>query len=59
MKTREELETEINIRDKLKEERELSDRSYAIKLIERIVFAMVSLILLGVLGAFIRMVIKN
>jgi cell division septal protein FtsQ len=42
----------------LKEEREISERSYAVKLVERIVFAFVGMVLVAVIGALLFMVIK-
>ena len=56
-KTKEELENELLIIKKMKEERENSDRLYAIKLVEKIVFALVSLMLFAIIGALIRVVI--
>ena len=43
--------------DVLKEEREVSDRLYAVKLVERIVFALVSIICIGVVAALLKLVI--
>lgn len=63
-KTKEELEQELRernliekIQEFLKEERLVSDRKYAIKLIEGIVFTMVGLLLCGVLGAILKLVL--
>lgn len=40
-------------------EREVSDRRYAIKLVETIVFALVGLILAGVITALLALIIKG
>jgi hypothetical protein len=45
------------VREDLKDEREVSDRRYAIKLIENIVFALVGLLCAGVIGALIKVVL--
>lgn len=51
------LETELLIRQKMDEERECSDRKYAIKLIETIVFSLVGLLAMAVVGALIKLVL--
>ena len=56
-KSREDLEHELLIRDALEKEREINEEKYAIKLIERIVFALIATVALGVLGALIRLVL--
>jgi hypothetical protein len=56
-KTQKDLEVELQIIDKLKEERKQSDDLYAIKLVEKIVFALVSLLLISIIGALIKLVI--
>ena len=53
-----ELEQELKLRDALEREREVSDRSYAIKLVERIVFILVGLLAVGVVTALVNSVIK-
>ena len=58
-KSKEELESELRVRDMLKTEREESDRRYAIKLVETIVFILVGILATGVLGALLRLVIKQ
>ena len=42
----------------MQKEREISDRLYAIKLVEKIVFGFVGLILVTVAGAIIALVLK-
>ena len=49
---------ELHIRERDDVFREESDKRYAIKLVERVVFGLVSLILVGVASAFIAIVIK-
>jgi hypothetical protein len=56
-KTKEELVSELRVLDQLKEERKKSDELYAIKLVEKIVFALVSLLLITVAGAIIKLVV--
>lgn len=53
-KTKDELAGELQTRDLLIEERKVSDHKYAIKLVERIVFALVTILLVAVLGAIIK-----
>jgi hypothetical protein len=53
MKSKDELE----LFEKLEKERKESDRLYAIKLVERIVFALVALLCVGVIGALIKLVL--
>lgn len=57
VKTKEELEAELRIRDMLEAERKESDKKYAVKLVETIVFTLVGVLALGVLGALIKLVI--
>lgn len=52
-----ELEHIIYIHDVTKRERECSDKKYAIKLVQDIVFAMVGLALLAVISALIALVV--
>jgi hypothetical protein len=49
---------ELKMVEMMKEERECSDKRYAIKLVEGIVFALVGLLCIGVIGALIKLVIK-
>lgn len=56
-KTLEELQMELMLLEAIKKEREITDRLYAIKLVEKIVFAMVGFILIAVLGAIVALVI--
>ena len=58
-KTKEELERDLAIRDTVEHERELSDQRYAIKLVERIVFAACGLVLVAVITAIIAMVVSK
>ena len=58
-KTREELENELNLHKTLCDERELSDSRYAIKLVERIVFAACGLVLVAVFTALVAMVVTK
>lgn len=46
-----------DIHDILRAEREISDRNYAVKLVERIVFALVSIICVAVVAALLQLVI--
>lgn len=57
-KTKQQLEEEIRVEDRLKQEREVSDKSYARKLVEMIVFGMVGIILTSALVALLAKVIK-
>ena len=52
------LETEKHVRETVDRERIKSDDTYAIKLIERIVFGLLAVILLGVIGALMSVIIK-
>lgn len=56
-KTKEQLQNELELIQRLKEERTISNKTYAIKLIEKIVFGLVTCILLAVLAAIIKTVI--
>jgi len=58
-KTKEELERDLAIRDTVEYERQLSDERYAIKLVERIVFAACGLVLVAVITAIIAMVVSK
>jgi hypothetical protein len=58
-KTREELEYELELQKALCDERELSDSRYAIKLVERIVFAACGLVLVAVFTALVAMVVTK
>ena len=53
-----ELRQELACNKVVEKERELSNELYAIKLVERIVFGLVGLILVGVVGAIIALVLK-
>jgi hypothetical protein len=56
-KTKEQLENTLDMKEALEAERECSDRRYAIKLIETIVFTLIGTIALAVLGALIKLVV--
>ena len=58
-KTNTELEAELDKIKCEKEERIISDRLYAIKLVEKIVFGFVGLILIAVATALIALVVRN
>ena len=58
MATKLELAEEIHIRCKLDEEREKSNELYAIKLIEKIVFALCVMIAAGFIGSVIKIIWK-
>jgi lipopolysaccharide/colanic/teichoic acid biosynthesis glycosyltransferase len=58
-KTREELAAELELHKSLCAERELSDARYAVKLVERIVFAACALVLVAVLTALVAMVVTR
>lgn len=53
------LKTKIAISESLKEEREISDERYAIKLVEKLVFAGVWIVLSGVVIGILALVIKQ
>lgn len=50
-------EIKLEIIEALKEERACSDKKYAIKLVEAMIFSLVGILLVGVLGALLRLVI--
>lgn len=58
MKTKKELEEEIEVRCKLDSERRLSNELYAIKLVEKIVFSLCVLIAVGFVGSILRIIWK-
>ena len=51
-------EIELKIRDHVREVKKAADDDYAIKLVERIVFGLVTLILIAVVGAWIQVVLR-
>ena len=57
-KTKAQLEDEIRLIELTKEQRKICDELYAIKLVEKIVFGMVGLILVALVGAVIAGVLK-
>lgn len=59
MRTKQQLQEEISLRDCIDKERDKSDKMYAIKLIEHIVFTACGVLLLGILGAWLAFVIKK
>ena len=58
MKTRAELAEELAVRCKLDEERRISDEKYAKILVEKIVYALVSLITVGAVLSLLRLIWK-
>lgn len=58
-KTKEELEQELCLVKELANERKTSNEMYAIKLVERIVFAACGLILLAVVTALVGLVVSK
>jgi hypothetical protein len=56
-KTREELQHELDLKEAIRLEREITDKLYAIKLVEQIVFGMVGLILIAVVTALVSLVV--
>lgn len=57
-KTKEQLAEELRMRDILQAERQVSDKKYAIKLVETIVFILVGLLATAVIGALINLVVS-
>ena len=53
------LQEQLRCMEVTKKEREISDDRYAIKLVEKIVFGFVALILVAVAGALIALVVKK
>lgn len=58
-KTKEQLQSELDILNKLKEERRISDNSYAIKLVEKIVFGVMAAIAVAVIGYLVTAFLSN
>lgn len=56
--TLEEAKTELRLRDAFHKERETTDKLYAIKLVEVVVFGMVGLILMAVIIAIVALVVR-
>jgi hypothetical protein len=54
----EELEAERTLARALLDARALSDKLYAIKLVEYIVFGLVGLIMTGVIGALVALILR-
>jgi len=54
---------ELELKDKITtckgEERTVSNKKYAVKLVEKIVFSLIALITVGVVGALINLVIRK
>jgi hypothetical protein len=48
---------ELHINEKLKEHRQKSDESYAIKLVEKVIFYVISAMGIAVLAAVLRLVV--
>lgn len=51
--------TKLYIKEQTDKERDVSDKSYAIKLVEKIVFGMVGLICVAFIGSLIALVMKT
>lgn len=58
-KTKEQLENKLETLDLLKEERKVSDESYAVKLVEKIVFGLVAATAVAVIGYLITAFLSN
>lgn len=58
-KTKEELQTELDLNKAICDAREWSEQRFAIKLVERIVFAACALVLVAVVTALIAMVVTK
>lgn len=58
MKTLQELQAEIDLDKKLKEERKTSDDSYAMKIVERVVFWFIAAIAATAFGLFVDFIIS-
>jgi hypothetical protein len=58
-KTREELQHELDLKEAIRLEREITDKLYAIKLVEQIVFGMVGLILIAVVTALVSKLVEQ
>lgn len=58
-KTKEELEAQIALAEAIRIERSITDKLYAVKLVEKLVFGMVGLILIAVIGAWIALVLTK
>ena len=58
MATKQQLEDKLARDDCSRKERELSNQLYAIKLVEKIVFGLVGLILTAVVGALVALILK-
>ena len=56
-KTKKELEEEIRVDCRLKEEREISDKSYARKIAETILFTLIGMFCIAIVGSLIKLVI--
>lgn len=52
------LEEELRVAECLKKEREVSNNIYALKIVEKIVFGLVGVVLLAVIGAVVALVIR-
>jgi hypothetical protein len=57
-KSRAELQSALDLAETLRTEREISNASYAAKLVERVVYGLVALVLVTVAGAVIASVVK-
>jgi len=57
-KTKEQLQRELELRDTLQAERETSDKKYAMKLTEKIVFGFLTAFGLGVTAILVKVVVE-
>lgn len=57
LKTRDQLEVELEVDKRLDEEREKSDSRYAAKIVETAMFGFIGVLLLAVVGAILKTVI--
>ena len=58
MTTKEQLQNKIDQEECLKKEREISDRLYAIKLVEKIVFWFAAAVGAAIVAEFMRLILK-
>ena len=58
-RTKEELECSLAVKEQLERERLLNEQRFAIKLVERIVFAACGLVLIAVITALIALVVSK
>lgn len=56
--TKEQLQDRLYLEQRIQKERDTSDGRYAIKLVEKVVFGLVSLLAIGVITALLRLILK-